>query len=451
MTVKTVKQREIPKLVSNVAKSTRTQFSSMVRGDHKFFFGNRALKCQPIDALRWFTETIPESSKILHIRNIMVNAVSDSETIQGSSAVVCAAALSSLLEIPDIKDTDDVSEDLRAISTLSRRASSDQILTAMSKLDGDNSFEMAKTAILGCSSNASIQVTKGSRKTTIKRTSGYKFPLIVPETFLSSSGASKEKTITDARCLIVDGFIEAISEIDGSIRASYESKTPIIIVSRGFAPDVLNTLGVNYSHGHLCAVPVVVPFDELGVNLINDIAVVVRSEIVSSTKGEIISARKWEDLGSVKTARINFSSGVMTIVDDSAKSSVITQRKHLREKRKSADSDGLRDLYDKRLACLMGEGVVVDLGEDLKDVSGVYTDRINAHIRNYRSGAKFGIVKIDDCLTRVKSNTTRRILNQLLTVSETYTTISLLIGIKNAITCARQLQQIGGIIYNDRR
>lgn len=453
MPIKTVRQQEIPRLVSSVAKSTGAQLTSMLEGNHKFFFGNRAVQCQPIDALRWFTETIPDSSRTLHIRNIMVNAVNDSENIQGSSAVVCAASLSCLLTMPGVHSENEIFEDLRIVSSMSRRASSDTILQAMKCLDGDSTtFSMARAAITGCSSSASIQVTKGSRKTTVKRVNGYKFPLTIPEVFVSAvGGAVSERRFNSPRALIVDGFIETAAEIDGVVRSSYESKSPLIIVARGYAPDVLNTLGVNYAHGHLSIVPLVVPFDELGVNMINDVAVVLRSEIVSSTKGEIISARKWENLGTVDSAKVNFSTGTLTVNDESVKNAVKMQRKFLREGRKNAETDVNKELYDRRLGCLMGEGVVIDLGEDLKDLTGIYTDRLNSHIRNYRSGAKFGIVRITDCLDRVKNKTTSKILKQLQTISETYTTLSLLVGIKNAVVCTRHMGQIGGIIYNDRR
>lgn len=451
MTVRTVNQREIPKLVSNVAKTTGTSLVSMLKGDHKFFFGNREVQCQPIDALRWFTETIPDSSKTLHIRNIMVNAVNDSESIQGSSAVVCATALSTLLSLPQISVDRELFNDLKLISTLSRRSTSDRLLSIMKNLDRDDkSFSIVSAAILGCSSNAAIQVTKGSKKTNVKRVSGYKFPLTVPEAFVSATSSSVEKVLRSPRTLVIDGFVESVSEIDGVMRSSYESKTPLIIVARGFSPDVINTFGVNFSHGHLCVIPLIVPFDEVGVNQINDIGVILKSDIVSSTKGEIVSARKWEDLGCVEIARVNFSSGTLVVVDESLKSCVMMQRKAIRDLRKRADSESQKDLYDRRLSCLMGEGVVIDLGEDLKDLAGIYTDRLNSHIRNYRSGAKFGSIQISECFPHVKSPTTVKILKQLQTVSDAYTTLSLLVGIKNALTCAKQLGQIGGIIYNDK-
>lgn len=452
MPVRTVRKKDIPKLVSGVAKSTSTHLESMLSGQHKFFFENRAVQCQPIDALRWFTETIPESSKTLHIRNIMVNAVNDSESTQGSSAVVCAAALTSILSLTQMCGFRDVLDDLSRISALSRRSSSNQILDIMKSLDNDPmSYALARTAILGCSSNASIQVSKGEKTSSAKSVRGYKFPLVTPSGFSPSVGTSVEKSLTSSKSLVVDGFIESVSEIDGVIRSSYETKTPLLIVARGFSPEVINTLVVNYSHGHLKVIPMTVPFDELGVNLINDIAIVLRSEIVSSTKGEIISSRKWDDLGTSAMVRVNFSTGITTVIDDSVKDLVARQRKHLRDRRKSADSDGQRDLFDRRLACLMGEGVLIELGSDLKDLTGIYTDRLNAHIRNYRTGAKFGIIRIDDCLKHVKSNTTVRILKQLQKLSEAYTTLSLLVGIRNAVICANQMTQIGGIIYNDRR
>ncbi len=453
MAAKTVSQRDIPKLVSGVVSSTRVGVAAMLKGRHQFSFGNRVVQCQPIDAVRWITETIPDSPRTLHIRNIMVNAVSDSEAFQGSSAVVCAAALVSILRVPRTQEAlFQAKRDLTAVSTHSRRASSAQVLNAMSSLDSDpTSYGIAKSAIIECSSNASIQVTKGTLRTVVKSVTGYKFHTQVPELFQAAVGAHSERHLTDSRTLVIDGFIESMSEIDGSVQSSYETLTPLILVARGFAPDVVNTLAVNYVNGHLAVVPLVVPFDELGVNIINDLAVVLKANIVSSTKGELVSSRRWDELGTVSEAKISFSSGTITVLDESHRDAVSAQRKFLRKQRQEAESDSLRDLYDKRLSCLMGEGIVVELGEDLKDLVGLYTDRVNSHIRNYRSGAKWGLIDVRSCKADVKSHITAETLNTLGKLSDVYTTKSLLVGIQSALTCASNIRQIGGIIYNDKR
>lgn len=453
MTVKAVSQREIPKIVSGVVSATRSGVDSMLKGRHQFSFGNRSIQCQPIDAVRWMTETIPDSPRSLHIRNIIVNAVSDSETFQGSSAVVCAAALVSILRVPRTQDEiAQAKRDLKTISTHSRRASSSQILEAMSFLDRDPvSYRIASTSIKHCSSNASIQVTKGSTKSLVKSVRGYKFHIQLPELFVTTIGKQSERLFAVSKTIVVDGFIESMSEIDGIVQSSYETKTPLVIVARGFSPDVINTLAVNYANGHLASVPIIVPFDELGVNIINDIAVVLKANIVSSTKGELISSRSWDELGSVTGIRICFSAGTITVLDDSHKDSIAAQRKFLRTQRKEAESDSLRDLYDKRLSCLMGEGIVVELGDDLGDLVGIYTDRVNSHIRNYRSGAKWGIIDVKSCTQDVKSHITVETLRRLEAITNFYTTKSLLVGIQSALTCASNIGQIGGIIYNDRR
>lgn len=453
MTVRTVSQRDIPKLVSGVVSSTRVGIDGMLKGRHQFSFGNSTVQCQPIDAVRWATETIPDSPKSLHIRNIMVNAVIDSEAFQGSSAVVCAAALTAILRVPRTQEAiAQAKRDLTAISTHSRRASSEEILEIMAKLDRDPlSYRIARTAIDMCSSNASIQVVKGEGRTVAKTVSGYKFQVVVPEQFLATASQQGERTLTCAKTLVIDGFVESMSEVDGTVQRSYETKTPLIIIARGYSPDVLHTLAVNYSNGHLAVVPLVMPFDELGINMINDIAVVLNAEIVSSTKGETISSRKWDDLNIVQVARVGFSNSSIVIEDESRRGAVSVQRKFLRDQRKAADSDSVRELYDKRISCLMGEGVSVEMGADLKDLAGIYTDRVNSHIRNYRSGAKWGIIDLSSCTSSVKSHLMSEVLVRLKTVSSVYTTKSLLIGIQTALTCATHIGQIGGIIYNDRR
>ena len=451
MPVRTVKQKDIPKLLSTVIRQADDRLGKMLSGDHQFVFGNRSVQCQPMDALRWFTEMVPESSRTLHIRNIMVNALSDSESIQGASAVVCAAALMELLQVTNQTELKTLHGDLKLISTLSRRCSSQDIIGVASRLDRDQlSSSIARAAILGCSSNASIQVDK-SYKTEVRRVSGYKFPVTCPDVFLASSSQSGERQLEDPRVLSIDGIVENMSEIDGVVQGSYVSKTPLIIVARGYSADVQNTLGVNWHHGHLRVVPLIVPFDELGANLLNDISAVTLCDTISTFKGDTISSRKWEDLIGVDKARINFDLGVLVVQNKRSETSVKSQRKRLREARIESTSEIEASVFDRRLSCLMGEGVVITLGDDLKDLRGVYTDRINSHIRLFRAGSRSGVIDVRKASELPVSKKMSRVMARLALISETFPSTTLVAGIKSAISCASNMSKIGGIIYSDTR
>ena len=455
MKVRTADQREVAKLVTLTSREVSAALESMFEGRHQFCLQGTSLKAQPIDALRWFTELIPGSSKTMLIRNIMVNALSDSESIQGASAVVCAAALSSLLRSPHIGGLDllkRAQEDIRLISQLSRRSTSSNLFSIIECLDNDPTSSKATIAALKkCSPSASISVIKEGQQSLVRNTRGYKFPSTCPELFVSSSGARGDISLEGARVFVIDGTIEEMSEIDGVVAKSYESKTPLLIVARGFSSDVINTLGINFLHGHLKVVPVVVSYDVLGANLINDICVVCSSDLVSSFKGDLISTKKWEEIRAVDSVKVHTDRGAMTIFSRSGKQRVQTHKISLGKKITQASNSLETSVLEKRLSCLSGDGVEIVLGSDLQERRGIYADRIGSHVRNFRSGAKWGTIDLKDAAAASQlSGPVRDSIKMLRYVSPEFASSSLIIGIRSAVSCAKSLRSLGGIICSDQ-
>lgn len=443
----------LQKSVDSFLRSLSSDLSKMLDGNHTFVFGNRSTVCQPIDVVRWLSEIHPGSSEGLHIRNIILSCLSDSEAAQGGSAVVCAASLSSNLGNRMLSGGvthEELEKDLRVLSSFSRRCSSENIKNLLSQLDNDSrSLKLAISAIDSCSSNSIIQVSSSGKSTQILKTLSYKFSIQSPETFCSSS-SNTSYIIRSPRVLSVDGFIESMSEIDGMVQESFASKTPLIIFARGFSDDVQNTLGVNCSHGHLKVVPVVVPYDYIGANLINDITVVCGADMVSTMKGEIISSRKWSDLLCIDSIDIDFSTGFCKIENEFTKNSVKIHRRNLRKKRQECTSPQELEIIDTRISSILGEGSCINLGEDLGDLKGIYRDRIGTHIRSYKSASKFGTVDLERDFTSLKTQFVRNSIKKLLETSKSYTSSSLIIGIRNSYSCINQINKIGGVIFCEK-
>jgi hypothetical protein len=444
------------KLDKNTHRITREisqKLEALNKRDSTFLFRNRSVCGQPIDVVRWLSETHPGSSIGLHTRNIILNALSESETAQGGSAVVCAASLSSLMRNRAIKSSfcmKEIENDLRSISTLSRRVSSNDIIDSLSKLDGDkNSFNIAKLAMKFCSANSSIQVNISENQTKVEKIKEYKFQIQSPDVFCNSGSVRSGIKFLSAKSIIIDGFIESMSEIDGLVQESFLSKIPLVIFARGFSNDVQNTLGCNYSHGHLRVIPVNIVYDEVGVNLINDVSIVCGSDIVSSLKGDLISSRRWSDLPEVDSISIDFSDHQCLISNLSTQNHVRIHRRNLRKKRKELNSPAEIEIIDSRISSITGNGILVNLGKELGDLRGIYKDRIGTHIRSYKSASRFGMIKIEDCISAVKNHFLREVLKEILKITDSYISSSLIIGIRNSFICLGHLSSIGAIIHYD--
>ena len=62
----------------------------------------------------------------------------------------------------------------------------------------------------------------------------------------------------DARVLFIDGIIESIGELEGLLQDASKDKTPILMISSGWSPDIVSTLDKNYELGNLNIVPAVI-------------------------------------------------------------------------------------------------------------------------------------------------------------------------------------------------
>lgn len=427
---------------------------SMLGGSHSFFIGNRTTCAQPIDIVRWLAEHRTDGSGALHIRNTILNAVIEAERAcpgGGSIAILVShAILNRSLGDAEVQDRIRAlrQEGLDALRESRRRSSRDAFRT-MSEFDAlPGSMDLARQALELCSSNASITVLDSEAMerapTRVEVVAGHRFPCHLPDVFLSASRIASRRPLVTPRVIIIDGMVERMSEIEGVSGGSYRSRTPLVLFARGYSDEVQNTLGVNYSTGHLVAVPLCVPFDELGANLLNDISIVCGADIVSSLKGELVSSRSWDSLEPVD--RIDVTPRSASIVNDSSRLGVRAQRVRLREKRRSCAQPEL-PIIDRRLQCLTGDGVTVTLGGEHGDLTGLIRDRINDHVRIFRSIGNKGTISLNR-LSGLRSLS--HIAESLLPRHSEMPSQAFVSGIRSGISCALSLSRTGGIVIHDR-
>jgi hypothetical protein len=425
----------------------------MLRGDHNFFFGNRSVNVQPIDIVRWLSDHTPTASEILHIRNIVLSSVIEAERGCPGGGSIAILVANSILN-RSLGDSDVQSrvsalrlDGLVALSK-SRRCRSEDAYRIMSEFDASpESLSISQQALRLCSSNASVTTIEESEtgQTRVETVTGHKFPCHLPDVFLSASRVSSQRVLVTPRVIVIDGMVERMSEIEGVSGGSYRSRTPLVIFARGYSADVQNTLGANFSSGHLVALPLCVPYDEMGANLLGDISVVCGANPISSLKGELVSSRTWDELEPVD--RVEVSAHGVSIFNARSKEAIKGQRLRLREKRKHCAQPEV-PIIDRRLQCLTGEGVLVRIGRDLGDSGGIIRDRIDSHVRIFRSIGNKGTINTSS-------------LRELRSLSDTVRTLSLrhtqipsaalVAGLRSGISSALSLAGVGGIVIHDQR
>lgn len=226
--------------------------------------------------------------------------------------------------------------------------------------------------------NGQISIEKTRSRSSIELFRGYTFKVktaipCVASTFLSPY----------VGC--IDGFIESVGEIHHLLETAYEARATLLLFLRGLSDDVKSTLKLNYDRGTLRVIPVVVPFDLEGINVLNDIATVSGVDVTSSLKGELISSLTIHNMKSIPKASI-FSDKI-TLVNSATKASVLSQIKMLRTKR--SDDETLSKLIDDRIKSLSSNQVVIRLFDDEHFVTN--SQLIDRTIRGLSTLRKHGV------------------------------------------------------------
>lgn len=215
----------------------------------------------------------------------------------------------------------------------------------------------------------------------IERKTGYNFKVKPFKFFLNNAGVWENQNV---KVFLVDGVIEKVSEIDQLLIKALDTKQPAVFIARGFSEEVIATLKVNFDKKNMNVIPVRVESDLESINILNDIASVCGTDILSSLKGEMICFVKWEDLQTVQKVRC--LSNLLTIEESKTRSKVSSQLTYLVNKR--IDNQNIEDivhLIDERIKSLTSESVIIRLPE--------MTEMENQAVR----------IKIDTCLRNVKS------------------------------------------------
>ena len=269
-------------------------------------------------------------------------------------------------------------------------------------IDDDLALALALTAGELAGPNGQVFIDGKCKTTThVELKAGYNFDCSVVPTF---AAAAKIQTweYSHAKCIVIDGIIESVSEIHHLLEALNKTKVPAALVARGFSQEVLATLSTNALRGTLNVVPIIVGYTAAHVNLLKDIAVACNTDVVSSLKGELISTIDIESIPAVDKIKATF--GYVIISHQASENAV---RRHIRNLRKqkqeiedSQQHVGIKTekikLLDKRIKALSSNCANIGLGPDLKIKKGIIHDRLENAIMILRESARFGMISAAD-------------------------------------------------------
>lgn len=193
----------------------------------------------------------------------------------------------------------------------------------------------------------------------------------------------------DVRCLLVDGMIERVSEIDALLQRCNASGTSMVIFAREFDDDVVNTLHVNRLRKTLDVIPVRVAFDVETANVLSDIAAVVGCDVASSLKGELISTIAFDDVAVVP--RVTLTGLNATVVNPATAHRVRNHLNMLQMKHDEEELTGSRQLIDQRMRSMAANSVVIRVPAGAGCNNEMQT--IDHALRSIKSSLMRGVVR----------------------------------------------------------
>jgi len=105
------------------------------------------------------------------------------------------------------------------------------------------------------------------------------------EFYVNNSGLE----IKNYHFIIIDGYLETVGEIHHLMFNANKNKRPYVIFCHGMSDEVKYNILKNNKEGRTQVLPVSINFDETTLNILNDLAIIHDSGVVSSKLGQTIS------------------------------------------------------------------------------------------------------------------------------------------------------------------
>ncbi len=202
---------------------------------------------------------------------------------------------------------------------------------------------------------------------------------------------------TGVHILLIDGFIETVSEIHHILMQYSSPVQPLVIMARNISADVVNTISVNNARNTLELILVTVPLELDSVNTLLDISVICGSDVISSEKGQLISAVQKNKISVVDS--VTYESGMLTITNANRKN-IIDQ--HVSDLKVRADESApeKKELLNNRIKSLSSCTVSVRFPRELK--YEYFDAKLDHALRLFSELVKMKVTKYDEKIYTTK-------------------------------------------------
>ena len=377
--------------VSLIDKFSKDQ-SSLALQKAQITYGKSIINLDHLDSLRFLYEYFPKSFSERLVRKMLIKNMSDAEVASRGSAFISNIAF--LKALKSKSSLEEAAEDLKEFSKNSKRGDLKSLNLFLESFIKNKSVLCVANKILkegGFSASCNIDSTYNfTDYTSLKKSSSFK--VRVDPNF---SLLTKQKEFSKSNCniIVADGVIESVSEIHHILEYFSSNKEFCFIVCRGYANDVISTLGKNFIKKSLNIVPGLLITDIESINSLKDISIVSAADIISTLKGDNFSSFDLSTLQKVESIKLNENR--LEINNLSQHKNVINLVKNLRKQIEDENQPDKIELLEKRISFLNPRRLDIFFSNHEKDTIGIKKDQTKSIISLINSYCISGEIFLD--------------------------------------------------------
>lgn len=168
----------------------------------------------------------------------------------------------------------------------------------------------------------------------------------------------KKVEFKNFKFVIIDGFIDRVSEIHHLLYKSSETKQPFVLICKGMREEVKYTIIQNIMRGTINLFPISLSINEENVNITSDFASVLNGDVINHLTGDTISAAVRREMKEGKKIIIDKNKITIEPVD---RSRVKRQILFLKNRIKESENNVNEKYLLKRIKCLSADRIDVFL------------------------------------------------------------------------------------------
>ena len=308
------------------------------------------------------------------MRNVTAGA-NPMEMKRGIQAAVQAVVAELIANAHAVSSDKDIT-DIGAISAQDAEIGA-LIAQAMDKVGRDGVITVEEGATMG----VELEVTEG-----MQFDKGYISPYFVTDP------ESMEAVLDDARLLLVQGKVSALSDLVPIVEKVLQAGRPLLVVAEDVDGEALSTLVVNKIRGTFTSVAVKAPgFGDRRKAMLEDLAVLTGAQVVSADVGLRLDEVGLEVLGTAR--RVVVTKDTTTVIDGAGAADTVADRiAQIRREIDDTDSDWDREKLQERLAKMAGGVAVIKVGAATEPELKERKHRIEDAVQATKAAVDEGIV-----------------------------------------------------------